>query len=44
MLLDRDIHPENLPPAEDVKKIERRVQSEHRKIPKKDNSGKGKDG
>ncbi len=35
VLLDRDIHPENLPPAEDVKKIERRVQSEQKKIPKK---------
>lgn len=34
VLVDRNIHPEELPPEEDVKKIERRVQSEQKKIPK----------
>ena len=31
-LLDRKIVPENLPPAEDIKKLERRVKSEEKKI------------
>ena len=31
MLLERDIVPENLPPAEDVKKVERRLKSEEKK-------------
>ncbi len=36
MLLDRGIIPEALPPAEDVKKVERRLKSEEKKIlPKK---------
>ncbi|MCM1483008.1 MAG: DNA damage-inducible protein D [Muribaculaceae bacterium] len=36
MLLDRGIRPEALPPAEDVKKVERRLKSEEKKIlPKK---------
>lgn len=36
MLLDRGIHPEALPPAEDVKKVERRLKAEEKKIiPKK---------
>ncbi|RMX09319.1 DNA damage-inducible protein D [Vandammella animalimorsus] len=30
-LLDRGIQPENLPPAEDIKKVERRLASENRK-------------
>lgn len=36
MLLDRGIRPETLPPAEDVKKVERRLKSDEKKIlPKK---------
>ena len=37
MLLDRDIRPEALPPAEDVKKVERRLKADEKKIlpPKK---------
>ena len=35
MLLARGIQPENLPPAEDVKKIERRIKSEEKKVLKK---------
>jgi len=31
MLIDRGIVPENLPPAEDVKKVERRVKSDEKK-------------
>lgn len=34
LLLDRDIVPEELPPEEDVKKLERRVKSEDKKIAK----------
>lgn len=34
MLGKRDIKPEELPPAEDIKKIERRVESEQKKIEK----------
>lgn len=30
-LLQRGIRPENLPPAEDVKKVERRIQSDDKK-------------
>ncbi|MDR1904031.1 MAG: DNA damage-inducible protein D [Treponema sp.] len=32
MLIDRGIVPENLPPAEDVKKVERRIKSENKKV------------
>ncbi len=32
MLLDRGIVPENLPPAEDVKKIQRKLESEEKKV------------
>lgn len=32
MLLDRGIRPETLPPAEDVKKVERRLKSDEKKI------------
>lgn len=34
ILTDRNIRPEALPPAEDVKKVERRVKSEEKKLPK----------
>lgn len=34
MLAERGIRPENLPPAEDIKKLERRVNSETKKIEK----------
>ena len=34
LLVDRGIVPEVLPPAEDVKKVERRLVSEQRKLPK----------
>lgn len=32
MLVKRGIHPENLPPSEDIKKLERRVKSAEKKI------------
>lgn len=36
MLLDRGIRPETLPPAEDIKKVERRLKADEKKIlPKK---------
>ena len=38
MLTERGIVPENLPPAEDVKKVERRLVSEEKKLLK--NKGK----
>ncbi|OGQ97550.1 MAG: DNA damage-inducible protein D [Deltaproteobacteria bacterium RIFOXYD12_FULL_57_12] len=34
VLTDRGIRPEALPPAEDIKKLERRVKSEEKKLPK----------
>jgi DNA-damage-inducible protein D len=34
VLTDRGIVPEKLPPAEDLKKVERRVQAEQKKLPK----------
>lgn len=34
LLTDRRIVPEELPPAEDVKKLERRLKSEEKKLPK----------
>lgn len=34
VLTDRGIFPEQLPPAEDIKKVERRIQSEEKKLPK----------
>jgi DNA-damage-inducible protein D len=34
LLGNRGIVPEQLPPSEDIKKIERRVESEHKKLPK----------
>ena len=42
MLNKRGIKPENLKPAEDLKKLERRVQSEKKKIAKKSNLPKNK--
>ncbi len=38
LLGQRNIRPENLPPAEDVKKVERRLKSEEKKLPRIDNS------
>ncbi len=34
LLTDRDIFPEQLPPAEDLKKLERRIKAEQKKLPK----------
>ena len=34
VLTDRGIYPENLPPEEDIKKLERRLNSEGKKLPK----------
>ena len=34
MLGERGIKPEDLPPEEDIKKIERRVKADERKLPK----------
>jgi DNA-damage-inducible protein D len=34
ILTDRNIRPEALPAAEDVKKVERRMKSEEKKLPK----------
>ena len=34
ILTDRNIRPESLPPAEDVKKVERRLKSDEKKLPK----------
>jgi DNA-damage-inducible protein D len=34
LLVRRNIQPENLPPAEDIKKVERRLESEKKKLPK----------
>lgn len=38
ILLDREIVPENLPPEEDIKKLERRVKSEEKKLGKSSDS------
>ena len=35
MMLDRGIVPENLPVGEDVKKVERKLKSEEKKISRK---------
>ena len=32
MLIERNIYPENLPADEDIKKLERRVKSEEKKL------------
>lgn len=42
MLLNRGIVPESLPPAEDVKKVERRLNHEHKKTLPKSKKGKKK--
>lgn len=42
ILLDREIVPENLPPEEDIKKLERRVKSEEKKLGKSAKSLKNK--
>jgi DNA-damage-inducible protein D len=43
MMIDRGIVPENLPPAEDVKKVERRLASEQKKtLENKNDKGKTK--
>jgi DNA-damage-inducible protein D len=34
MLLERGITPEQLPPAEDVKKVQRRLESDEKKVSK----------
>lgn len=34
ILTDRNIHPEALPPDEDIRKVERRLKSEEKKLPK----------
>jgi len=41
LLLERGIRPEELPPEEDVKKLERRVKSEDKKFVKKPDTLKG---
>jgi len=41
LLTDRKIVPENLPPAEDVKKLERRLKSEEKKLSKQTRNLKG---
>jgi len=33
VLIERKIYPENLPPAEDIKKVERKINAENKKIP-----------
>ena len=38
LLGERNIVPENLPPAEDLKKVQRRLQSEEKKLPRKGSS------
>ena len=42
MLIERGIHPENLPPAEDVKKIQRKLDSDDKKVLKESNIPKWK--
>jgi DNA-damage-inducible protein D len=42
LLKDRGITPESLPPAEDVKKVERRLKSEERKLPAQIDQEQGK--
>jgi DNA-damage-inducible protein D len=43
LLTDRKISPESLPPAEDIKKLERRVKSEEKKLTKKTGKLPGKE-
>lgn len=42
MLIERGVKPEQLPPAEDVKKVQRRLQGEEKKVLKEAQSKKGK--
>ena len=44
LLTDRDIVPENLPAAEDLRKLERRLKSEEKKLPKQTTKLIGKSG
>ncbi len=37
LLTDRNIKPEELPPSDDIKKVERRLKSEQKKLPKQTN-------
>ena len=37
LLGQRNIHPESLPPAEDLKKVERRLKSDEKKLPRRNN-------
>ena len=43
MLIERGIVPENLPPAEDVKKVERRLKSDEKKALKGEKKSKDDD-
>ena len=38
MLIERGIVPENLPPEEDIKKVERRLANEQKKLLNNDNN------
>lgn len=42
MLLERGIKPENLPAAEDVKKLQRKLEADYKKILKNSKSSKSK--
>lgn len=42
MLLERGVKPENLPPAEDVKKLQRKLESDEKKVLKEAKTKKGK--
>ena len=43
MLIERGVKPEQLPPAEDLKKVQRRLESDDKKVLKDAKQGKGKD-
>ncbi len=42
MLLQRGVKPESLPPAEDVKKLERRLENDEKKVIKSTNQSRKK--
>lgn len=42
MLKERGVKPESLPPAEDIKKVQRKLESEEKKVAKKLKKGNGK--
>jgi DNA-damage-inducible protein D len=44
LLVDRGIVPEKLPPAEDVKKVERRLASEQKRLPRRADRLEGEGG